>query len=35
LQQGDGAATSGETQLKIKGRAENGEASEVLLFDLG
>jgi redox-sensitive bicupin YhaK (pirin superfamily) len=31
LQQGDGAAVSGESQLKITGR----EASEVLLFDLG
>jgi hypothetical protein len=31
LQQGDGAAISGESQLKIVGR----DASEVLLFDLG
>nr|AXL06096.1 pirin [uncultured bacterium] len=31
LQQGDGAAASGEAGLKITGR----EASEVLLFDLG
>jgi quercetin 2,3-dioxygenase len=31
LSQGDGAAVSGETQLRIAGR----EASELLLFDLG
>jgi redox-sensitive bicupin YhaK (pirin superfamily) len=31
LQQGDGAAVSGETQLQITGR----DAAEILLFDLG
>ena len=31
LQQGDGAAASGETELRIAGR----DASEILLFDLG
>jgi hypothetical protein len=31
LQQGDGAAVSGESQLKFTGR----DAAEILLFDLG